>query len=122
MWFLGYLVFILAFAFGLHWANCRPPTRKLKAVALVAALALPTAWVGQTLLIPYSRTSRFSTTAFLPDLGIAGYSVCVGLLSAWWLARFPGMRRSLYIALFALSHTFLILVGAWLAVGLSKGS
>jgi hypothetical protein len=81
MWFFGYLVFVLAFAIGLHWASRRPPTRKWKAIALVAALALPTAWVGQTLLIPYNRTSRFSTTAFLPDLGIAGYSVCAGLLS-----------------------------------------
>jgi hypothetical protein len=88
----------------------------------VATAALPAAWLGLVVLIPFSRTRHFSPTTLLPDLGIAAYLVAVGLLAAWALGRFPGIGRTAYVALFALLHALLILAGGVLAIGLSKGS
>jgi hypothetical protein len=118
MWFLGYFVFVVAFGLGMHWAW----QRRWKAMAGVAVAALAAAWLGLVLLIPFSRTRHFSPTSLLPDLGIAAYSVCVGWLAAWGLARFPALGRVAYVALFALLHALLILVGGLLAIGLSGAS
>jgi hypothetical protein len=118
MWSFGYLVFVVAFGWGMH----RAWHRSWQAAAGVAAAALPAAWLGLVLLVPFSRTRHFSPTTLLPDLGIAAYSVCVGWLAAWGLARFPALGRVAYVALFSLLHALLILVGGVLAVGLSKGS
>jgi hypothetical protein len=123
MWFVGYLCFVLAFGFTLHWAaHVQTRYKRWKAISLVAMFALPTAWAGQVLLIPFGRDGRIDPKYLLPNLAIAGYSVGTGLVSAWLLSKNHGRRRASYIAYFALLHALMILAGGWLAVGLSKRS
>ena len=123
MWAFGYFVYVLAFGVGLYWAGCGEPSAgRWKRVVLVAACALPVAWIGQMLLIPFTRNNQLDPASMLPNLAIAGYSVCAGLASMWLLGRFSGLRLPAYAGLFALSHAFLILVGIWLGVGLWSGS
>ena len=89
---------------------------------MVLACALPIAWTGQMLLIPFSRDKQLDPANMLPNLAIAGYSVCVGFVSMGLLTRFPRLRLPAYVGLFAVSHAFLSLVGIWLGVGLWSGS
>ena len=120
MWFFGYLAFLLAFAFGMHWAACvqRRYERGI-AMALVALLALPVAWTGQVFLIPLTHDGRVRSENLLPNLALAGYSVVAGVVSALWLARARVSRRAPYLVLFALAHAVLVFVAGLLAVGLS---
>jgi hypothetical protein len=120
MWFFGYVVFLLAFALGMHWAACvQRRYRRGAAMALVALLALPVAWTGQVLLIPVSHDGRVRSTDLLPHLVLAGYSVVAGVASASWLAKARISRRAPYLAWFALAHAVLIFGAGLLAVGLS---
>lgn len=120
MWLAGYLAFVLAYGFGLQWAYHMPSRhRRRTAIAVVAGIAWPVAWTGQVLLIPLTRTGGINSTTLIPHLAVAGYSVCAGLVSGWWLSRINGLGRTLHLTLFAVSHAFMILLGGLLAVGLS---
>jgi hypothetical protein len=123
MWAFGYFVYVLVFGAGLYWASHREPAGgRWRGTGLVAACALPLAWIGQTLLIPFTRNNQLDSANMLPNLAIAGYSVCVGLASMWLLTYFPRLPLPAYVGLFALSHAFFILAGIWLGVGLWSGS
>ncbi len=123
MWAFGYFVYVLAFGVGLYWAGHGESSGgRWKRVVLVTACALPIAWIGQMLLIPFTRNNQLNPANMLPNLAIAGYSACMGLMSMLLLGRFPRLRLPAYAGLFALSHAFLMLVGIWLGVGLWSGS
>jgi hypothetical protein len=117
MWFVGYLVFAIGLATATRWSSRQ--SGKWKARAWVTGVALPVAWGGILLAIPFSRTRHFSTSTLLPDLGIAAYMVAVGLLCGWFLERFPRLGLATHLVVFVLLHALSILVGGALVVGLS---